>query len=238
PMRSKESVSGQLTNDLATDPAAQLDAYASLILASNQKAGLMSSGTSRDDLYQRHFPESFAVLAALESNNLLNSPVIDIGSGAGLPGVPLKIARPGIGITLLEATQKKAAFLGEVVQELRLTDVTVIRGRAEEIGRDPLHRERYRLAVARSVAPLPVLLELALPLLAVGGVLAAVKGSRMEAEIDASANALATLGGAVEVTLRLEIPLPGPPMLVIVRKVAETPDAFPRRPGMPNKRPL
>jgi 16S rRNA (guanine527-N7)-methyltransferase len=237
-MESRESVSAQLINELATDHAAQLDAYASLILASNHKAGLMSSGTSRHDLYQRHFPESFAVLAAREAKGLLNSPVIDIGSGAGLPGVPWKISRPDIGITLLESTQKKSAFLSEVVQKLRLTNVTVIRGRAEEIGRDILHRENYGLAVARAVAPLPVLLELALPLLAVGGALAAVKGSRMEAEIDASANALTTLGGVAEVTLRLELPLPGPPMLVIVRKVAETPEAFPRRSGMPNKRPL
>ena len=237
-MEYTESVSARLTRGLTTDQAGRLDAYASLILASNQKAGLMSSGTSRDDLYQRHFPESFAVLAALEANGLLTSPIIDIGSGGGLLGVPWKIARPGIAIALLEATEKRAAFLGELVRELRLTDMTVICGRAEAIGRDPFHRASYRLAVARAVAHLPVLLELALPLLAVGGVLAAVKGSRMEAEINASANALATLGGVVEVNFHLELPLPSPPGLVIVRKVAETPEEFPRRSGIPSKRPL
>jgi 16S rRNA (guanine527-N7)-methyltransferase len=225
-MESSESVSGRLTIVLDGQQTAQMDSYASLLIDANAAAGLMSSGTDRNDLYQRHFPEALRVLAVLESEGLPLSPAIDIGSGGGLPGIPLAIARPQLVLTLLESTAKKAAFLERAVSELGLANVTVVQGRAEELGRDPDHRGHYRLATARAVAPLPVLVELALPFLVAGGVLAAVKGSRHLQEIAAASGALSQLGGVITGTFPLGV-VGG--ALVVIRKDAETPERYPRR---------
>ena len=176
---------------------------------------------------------------ALDAAGVLASPAIDIGAGAGFPGVPIKIVRSELHLTLLEATGKKAAFLRLLVETLGLVDVAVVQGRAEEVGHDPAHRERYRLALARAVAPLPVLVELALPFLQVGGVLAAPKGSGAPREAREAAAALEACGGRVELVRPLDVPSPAvAPTLVLVRKVAPTPASLPRRPGVPGKRPL
>ena len=188
---------------------------------------------------RRHFGESLALLEALESLGAVGSPVIDIGSGAGFPGLPIKIARPDLHVTLLEATGKKARFLEFAVRELELDRVAVVNGRAEEVAHDAAHRGAYALALARAVAPLPALVELALPFLQVGGYLAAPKGSGAAREVRESANALRLCGGEVEAIQPLHVPGPGPaPTLVLIRKLAETPGQYPRRPGMPAKRPL
>jgi 16S rRNA (guanine527-N7)-methyltransferase len=176
-------------------------------------------------------------LAALDALKVVSSPVIDVGSGGGFPGLPMKIARPELEVTLLEATAKKARFLEEMVAELALEGARVVHGRAEEVAHDPAHREGYRLAVARAVAPLRVLAEYALPFVAVGGVLAAPKGSAAPREIREAGAAIDTLGGEIETVQPLDVP--GPPQtLIIVRKRRETPAKYPRRPGMPAKRPL
>jgi 16S rRNA (guanine527-N7)-methyltransferase len=230
-------VSSQLRIPLNKRQEEQLAAYSDSLLAENARAGLMSSATTREDLYARHLPEALFFADLLDLGAYLNSPVIDIGSGGGLPGIVLKIARPTLSVTLLEATSKKAAFLEDATSGIGLRDITVLNARAEEVGHQPAHREAYALAVARAVAPLPVLLELSLPLVAVGGVLAAVKGSRAGEEVTASASALEALGGEVEAleTLRAG---DRPAQVVIVRKTGRTPDRYPRRPGMPAKRPL
>lgn len=231
-----ESVSAQLRIELAAAQAAQLEAFAALVLAANARSGLMSAGTTLDDMNQRHLPEALRAIAVLESEGLGLLPAIDIGSGGGLPGIPLAIARPSAEVTLLEATAKKARFLEQAAADLGLANVTVLHARAEEAGRDPAHRGHYRLATARAVAPLPILLELALPLLTVGGALAAIKGSRHPEEIAASRAALDELGGSVVGTFTLGVP--GEARLVLVRKERETPDRYPRRTGIPAKRPL
>jgi 16S rRNA (guanine527-N7)-methyltransferase len=188
---------------------------------------------------RRHFGESLALLRVLEDAGLLRSPAIDIGSGAGFPGVPIKIVRPELRLTLLEATGKKVAFLTLLVEALGLRDVSVVHGRAEEVAHDPAHRERYLLALARAVAPLRVLVELALPFLQIGGVLAAPKGSAARREVEEAATALQACGGEVEAVRPLPLAPKGPvPTLVLVRKVAPSPAHLPRRPGIPAKRPL
>jgi 16S rRNA (guanine527-N7)-methyltransferase len=231
-------VLNELSLGLSAPATAQLERYAALIRAENERAGLVSRG-DLEAIERRHFAESFALLRALEERDLLRSPVIDIGSGAGFPGVPVKIARPQLRVTLLEATEKKAAFLERVVQELALEEVDVLAMRAEEAARLPEHRAAYVLALARAVAPLRVLLELALPFLAAGGVLAAPKGSAAQRELREAEGALRELGGTVEEVTRLVIAARGPaPTLIIVRKTGETPARYPRRPGIPRKRPL
>jgi len=195
--------------------------------------------TDPDAVQRRHFLEPLALLAALERLGVLGADVIDIGSGAGFPGLPIKIVRPELRLTLLEANGRRAAFLERLVQRLGLEHVTVVNRRAEEAARDSAHREAYDLALARAVAPLPALAELALPFLRLGGALAAPKGSAVRREIADAAAALAACGGAVEYVGALEVPeTRTPPTLVVIRKVSPTPARFPRRPGIPVKHPL
>jgi 16S rRNA (guanine527-N7)-methyltransferase len=201
-------------------------------------AGLTSL-TDRELIERRHFGESLVLLEALDHMDAFGSPAIDIGSGGGFPGVPIKIVRPELELTLLEANAKKAAFLAALVDELHLDGVRVVNERAEVSAHDPAHRESYALALARAVAPLRVLAELTLPFLRPGGYLATPKGSSAQREVREAENALRTLGGEVALVRRLELGWPGPtPALVLVRKVAPTPERYPRRPGMPSKRPL
>src|SRR5207249_10378784 len=142
----------------------QFEVYLQRLLESRRRASLTSL-RDRPSIEGRHFAESAAFLRALERAGVVESPVIDIGSGAGIPGLPFKIARPDLEMTLLEATAKKACFLEETVKELRLSDVVVIQARAENLAHDPDHRSYYSLALARAVAPLRVLIEFTLPCL-------------------------------------------------------------------------
>ena len=164
---------------------------------------------------------------------------IDIGAGAGFPGLPLKIVHPQMKLTLLEATGKKVNFLEDIVGKLGLREVDIVRGRAEELGQQPTHREGYDMALARAVAQFPVLLEYALPLLKVGGIFVAQKGVEIEDEVEAAQPAMKILGGAVNKVRAVHLPgLEDPRHLVVVEKVASTPERYPRRAGIPAKRPL
>jgi len=195
--------------------------------------------TDPEAVQRRHFLEPLALLAALEEIDALGKTAIDIGSGAGFPGLPIKIVRPTLNLTLLEANAKRAAFLERLVQRLSLERVTVVNDRAEEVAHNPEHREAYELVLARAVAPLPTLVELTLPFLRLGGVLAAPKGSGAPREAREAAAALRACGGHVESIHRLHIPgAETSPTLVIVRKASDTPQRFPRRTGIPAKRPL
>jgi 16S rRNA (guanine527-N7)-methyltransferase len=195
--------------------------------------------TDPEAVQRRHFLEPLALLVALEEMGPLGEAAIDIGSGAGFPGLPIKIVRPGLTLTLLEAHGRRAAFLQRLVQRLGLKGVTVINSRAEELAHDPGHREAYELALARALAPLPVLIELALPFLRVGGLLAAPKGSGARREAQEAVAALRACGGLLESLRQLQVPgAETAPTLVVVRKTSGTPGHFPRRPGIPAKRPL
>ena len=219
----------------------QIEAFATYYeeLISARKRVSLTSLRDRESIERRHFLESLALLRAVEDAGALGTPVIDVGSGAGFPGVPIKIARPELDLTLLEATEKKAAFLRALISRLGLSRIHVIHGRAEDVGHEPGQREVYALALARAVAPLPTLVELALPLVRVGGYLATPKGSAAAREVREAENALRMCGGVVEQVSKLDVPPPGPvPTLVLVRKIRETPERYPRRSGVPSKRPL
>ena len=162
--------------------------------------------------------------------------VVDVGSGGGLPGLPLKIARPGLSVTLVEADQAKAAFLVRACAALGLQDVHVLARRAEEVGRDPLYRESFDVAVARALAPMAVLAELCLPLVRVGGRLLAQK---TEAEdLGVAGRAIDAVGGALSRVVAAPSASRGGGTVVIVDKVRSTPPAYPRRPGVPARKPL
>jgi 16S rRNA (guanine527-N7)-methyltransferase len=162
--------------------------------------------------------------------------VVEVGSGGGLPGLPLKIARPELRVTLIEADGRKAAFLVRACAELGLQGVEVLDRRAEDAGRDDRHREAFDAAVARAVAPLPVLVELCLPLVRVGGRLLAQK---TEAEdLGRAARAIELLGGAPPVVSRAPSEARRGGTVVSIDKVRPTPDAYPRRAGVPSRKPL
>lgn len=188
----------------------------------------------------RHFLDSLSCLLALQAGERFGGRrMIDVGTGAGFPGIPLKIVCPAIKLTLLEATGKKVRFLQHIVDQLHLDNVTLIHGRAEELGQDPRHRERYDWAVARAVADLPILAEYLLPLVRIGGRVLAQKGEGAPAEAQRSEWALRQLGGRVRRLVPVDLRgLSETRYLVLLDKVAATPEKYPRRPGMPSKRPL
>lgn len=211
------------------------------LLAWNAKLNL-TTVTNPEQVETRHFLDSLSVLQAEEAQRALASPearAIDIGSGAGFPGIPLAIAYPQAQMTLLEATGKKVGFLEHVTRRLGLERVTAVHGRAEDLARDPAHREQYGLALARAVAALPVVAEYALPFCQIGGCLVAQRGQDGEAEAEAATRAIGLLGGVLLRVDRVRLPgLPEGPTLVVVAKAGPTPGAYPRRAGMPGKRPL
>jgi 16S rRNA (guanine527-N7)-methyltransferase len=165
--------------------------------------------------------------------------LIDVGTGAGLPGIPLKIVCPQLQLTLVEATGKKAKFCQHVIEKLNLAGVTVVKARAEEVGRDPAHREQYDWAVARAVAEMPTLAEYLLPLVKRGGCAVAQKGPGALRETQSAEAAIGRLGGELVQIVPVELPrIVETRYLVVIKKAAASPLAFPRRPGVPAKTPL
>jgi 16S rRNA (guanine527-N7)-methyltransferase len=162
--------------------------------------------------------------------------VVDVGSGGGLPGLPLKIALPSLRLTLVEADQAKAAFLVRACAALGLRDVEVVARRAEDVGRDPLYRDSFDVAVARALAPMPVLVELCLPLVRVGGRLLAQKTEGED--MGGASRAIDALGGSLNGVVAAPSAARRAGTVVIVDKVRPTPPAYPRRAGVPSRKPL
>jgi 16S rRNA (guanine527-N7)-methyltransferase len=214
--------------------------YALELTAWNQHTNLTTI-LDPQDILVKHFLDSLSCLLAINSKRSPKQAlrVADVGSGAGFPGLPLAIMRPDIQLTLVDATEKKCAFLRHMVSALGLPNARVVHARAENLGRDREHRGHYEWAVARAVARLPVLLEYLLPLTRSGGRCLAQKTETARAEIQDAKRALAVLGGEVENVLPVELPgIAEPRHLIVIKKVAATPDGYPRRTGVPAKRPL
>ncbi|HEY64034.1 MAG TPA: 16S rRNA (guanine(527)-N(7))-methyltransferase RsmG [Caldilineae bacterium] len=220
--------------------------YSALLLEWNKRFNLTAIDNP-DQVEIRHFLDSLSGLIvwrglvscqeAARSGRMTR--VIDVGTGAGLPGLALKIVWPQLRLTLLEATAKKVRFLEHVIAELNFREVAAIHARAEELAHQPEHRETYDLALARAVAPLAPLLELTLPFLQIGGWLLAYKGPAVATEVMAAERALAVLGGELHRVIPVEVPyLAEERFIVAVRKVRPTPERFPRRPGIPVRKPL
>ena len=197
--------------------------------------------TKPDEIERRHFLDSLSCLLAFADllEETPTGPLIDVGSGAGFPGIPIKLARPELRVTLLDSALKKTTFIEHLIGVLQLDGVTVVRGRAETVGHDSCHRERYLVAVSRAIASLPTLVELCLPFVQVGGRLVAPRRGDLEVEARAARGAMAELGGEVDRIIPVEI-VPGETNrgLVVVRKVSFTPHRYARREGTPRRRPL
>ena len=209
------------------------DLYLQELITWNQKYNLTAI-TDPEEIKSKHFADSLALQQVFK---LTDQTVVDVGAGAGFPGIPLKIACPDIKLTLIEATRKKVEFLKHIVEKLNLQAVEVIWGRAEEIAREK--REVFDLAVSRAVAEMRVLCEYGLPLVSVGGMFVAYKEEKVEAEVKAAENAIQRLGGKLKVIHKLKLPNTEIiRSLVLIDKISPTPLSFPRRPGLAKKRPL
>jgi 16S rRNA (guanine527-N7)-methyltransferase len=225
--------------DLSPEQIARFAEYQRLLAEGNQRANLTAI-TDPEAVQVRHFFDSLtAALAVKDWREGLR--VVDLGAGAGFPGVPLKVVFPGIRLTLVESVAKKTAFLEALVAGLGLSDVDVVTTRVEELARTEGYRGQHDLALARGVAPMSVLVEYALPLCKGHGTLVAWKGKDGPAEAEAAANALSELGGkiaGVRSMNELSPPLPPDRWLISVEKVRRTPGKYPRRVGVPAKQPL
>ncbi len=210
--------------------------YAAELLTWNKRHNLTAI-TDPLGIEMKHFLDSLTCLLAMKPRP--GDRVVDVGTGAGFPGLPLRIVCPQIQLTLVEATGKKTDFCRHVVQGLGLEGVEVVQARVEDVGHDAEHRQAYDWALARAVAQLPVLVEYLLPLLRVGGKAIALKGETGPAEAHAAEPALRLLGGRVDSVIPIELPrVPESRFLLVLRKTAATPLQFPRRPGVAAKNPL
>lgn len=227
---------GELGLAFTEEQLEQFEKFYKLLEEANKSFNLTAITGEREAAI-KHFLDSLTCQAKVSLKDGLQ--VVDIGTGAGFPGLPLKIYRSGIILTLVESLEKRVNFLRDVVASLGLKDTRVVHARAEDFCRDKEHREQYDLAVSRAVASLPVLAEYCLPAVKEGGLFVAMKGPNLGDETTAAKNALAILGGTLEDVINLRLPLVGDERnLVMVRKVGHTPAKYPRRAGMPQKKPL
>ena len=221
---------------LSTGQADQFDRYARELAQWNTRTNLTAI-TDPDGVRVRHFLDSLSVVQATVLKP--GYAVIDVGTGAGFPGLPLAIAFPNVQITLLESTGKKIRFLDHMIASLNLSNVSSLHGRAEEAGHMPDQREHYDLVLARAVARLPALLEYLLPLARVEGRCIAMKGASAHEEAESAHKALSTLGGRLTAIERIELPdITDPHYLVVIQKTSPTPAHYPRKPGVPTRKPL
>jgi 16S rRNA (guanine527-N7)-methyltransferase len=212
----------------------QFATYAAELRRWNEQVNLTAIADEAG-IVTRHFLDS---LRCAGSWGEAPGSLVDIGAGAGFPGLPLKLLRPALRLTLVESIGKKATFLRHMVDTLGLTDVEIIVARAEAAGRDSAQREQYDVAVARAVAELRVLAEYCLPLCRVGGRFLAPKGASIEEEVQAALPAITQLGGRLLAIEPVELPELEPRTLVVIEKIGPTPPQYPRAPGVPAKRPL
>ncbi len=212
----------------------QFARYSAELRAWNTRVNLTAI-TDEREIVTRHFLDSLRCALSWGEHP---SCLIDVGSGAGFPALPLKILAPALHVTLVESVGKKAAFLRHIIATLDLRNVTVVTARAEVVGRDPRHREQYDVVTARAVAELAILAEYCLPFCAIGGRVLAPKGSDVDDEVARARVAIARLGGQLLNVEPVDIPGVEPRTLVVIAKIAPTPAAYPRAVGVPVKRPL
>jgi len=218
----------------------QFELYYQKLVQWNKKVNLTAI-TDYQEAQVKHFLDSITVTSALttEEVNQASFNIIDIGTGAGFPGIPLKILLTKPRLVLVDSTAKKVAFLRYITQELELDRVETVCGRAEKIAHLPLYRQQFDLVVSRAVASLPALVELALPFCRIGGKFVAQKKGEVEQEIKKAGKAIEALGGRLDQAKRIELEeLSDERYLVIIDKIYPTPEEYPRRAGIPMRRPI
>ena len=208
--------------------------YMNILLEWNKFMNLTGI-TEPEEVITKHFVDSLTVLDKIDKNAI----IIDVGTGAGFPGIPIKIAFPETKVVLLDSLNKRIKFLNEIIENLELVDIETIHGRAEEYGKNKNYREKYDIAVARAVAPLNILLEYLMPFVKVNGKCLCMKGSSSEEEIKNSENAVKVLGGKLIKTEDFYIPNTDMKRRIVeVNKIKGTKNKYPRKAGTPSKEPL
>jgi 16S rRNA (guanine527-N7)-methyltransferase len=225
--------------NLSSSQLEQFSIYYQELLDWNKRVNLTSI-TGYEDVQIKHFLDSLTVTLAWQKPIIdADLRVIDVGAGAGIPGIPLKITFPNLRLALLEATAKKAAFLHHIQNKLQLDNVEIVVGRAEEVAHLSQYRERFDIVLSRAVAPLPTLVELTLPFCAIGGSLIAQKKGVIDPEISRATKAINILGGNLREVKRIDLAeFTDKRCLIVIDKASLTPHQYPRRPGIPSKRPL
>lgn len=212
----------------------QFEKYKDLLLEWNEKINLTAI-TEEDDIILKHFIDSMTILKHIDEN----SSIVDVGTGAGFPGIPIKIANPSINVTLVDSLNKRLIFLEEVIKNLNLEKIKTVHSRAEEFGQNKNYREKFDIATSRAVANLSVLVEYLLPLVKVGGKCICMKGSDIEEELQNSKDAIKTLGGQIEKVEEFTLPESDIKRnIIVIKKIKQTPNKYPRKPGVPSKNPL
>jgi len=213
-----------------------LETYENELITWNQRMNLTAIDQP-EKIRAKHFLDSMTCVLAMRDTSMAR--VIDVGSGAGFPGLPLKIIYPSMQLTLVESVGKKTSFCQHLVDTLELKGVEILQERAELIGKMDQHRQRYDWALARAVAVMPVLVEYLLPLVRIGGQALAMKGESGPVEAHDAEHAIRILGGHLRQLVPVTLPsVEDERYLVIIDKIAATPEKYPRRAGIPGKRPL
>ena len=208
--------------------------YMNLLIEWNEKINLTAI-TEPNEIILKHFIDSITISKHIEEGKN----VIDVGTGAGFPGIPIEITRPGVEVELLDSLNKRINFLNIVIEELGLKNIKAIHARVEEFAKNKSNREKYDVVTSRAVANLNVLAEYMLPLVSVGGKCICMKGPNIEEEINGSKKAIEILGGKIEKVE--EFNLPGTDIkrtIILIKKIKNTPEKYPRKPGTPSKEPI
>lgn len=208
--------------------------YMNLLLEWNKKINLTAI-TKPEEIILKHFIDSMTIVNDIEKNASL----IDVGTGAGFPGIPLKIIREDIEVTLLDSLNKRIVFLQEVIKQLSLMRIEAVHSRVEEFGKNKKYRESFDYATSRAVANLSTLSEYLIPLVKLEGCCISMKGSEIEEEVQQSKKAILLLGGKIEKIKKFQLPKSDIDRnVIIIRKVKSTPSKYPRKPGMATKEPI
>ena len=208
--------------------------YMNMLIEWNKKINLTAI-TEPNQIILKHFVDSMTILNEINDN----SKRIDVGTGAGFPGIPLKIINDKFAIVLLDSLNKRINFLNEVIQKLKLENINSIHFRVEEVGQNMKYREKFDVATSRAVASLNILVEYMLPLIKVGGICICMKGSEIEPEVQDSKKAIGILGGKIEKIKSFNLANTDIKRnIVIIKKIKETPKKYPRKAGMPSKEPI
>ena len=227
-------LANKININLTEDQIDKFYKYMKLLLEWNEKINLTAI-TDENEIILKHFIDSLTSLKYIKEDDK----IIDVGTGAGFPGIPIAIMMPNTKITLLDSLNKRINFLNEVIKELNLKNVETIHSRSEDCGKDILYREKYDISIARAVANLSTLSEYLLPFVKIDGKMICMKGSEVEEELNNSKYAIKELGG--EISLQDEFCLPDTDIkrnIIVIKKIKYTPKLYPRKAGLPSKEPL
>lgn len=224
---------------LTAEQKAQFATYFAYLVSENQKMNLTAI-TEEGEVYLKHFYDSVTPLIAIGDLRTTDATLCDVGAGAGFPSLPMKILNPNLRVTIVDSLQKRIDFLDRLTTKLGMTGVTLVHDRAETFaGKKSQYREQFDIVTARAVAALPVLAELCLPLVKVGGQFIALKAAQAPTEVTAAKTALTTLGGQLQRDITIHLPLADDTRhLLVIDKQKQTPKKYPRKPGTPAKQPI